>query len=465
MPIPIPQHLRERLETVRALHLDALDEGLDLLDDEIAAAGREAIRKIRESGYKPAVIRHETRRLLKGNNRRVRRWVAEQVTDAASAADQVADYMRAWSVSKRLRDLPTSKIIGPIAPSDVIKAQQQGTSAVEAALARVKRARLRTPAEQDAALRAYGGRSGQLPRTPKKVPQSARGPVKSGLPQLREDKARGLIKSNKQIGLSRRLHGSAARNVHTTERAVGRIVREGQRLDLAGKTIIHEVERGGDALSVNRRLTKPLERFQKAGRRLNELSLDKSDTPAARAARRKARREYNQAFGRIKRDASRLVDKRGGSKEFIQTIKKHGHKATDSALDRWLGEKQRSHAERIARTETSAAYRDREYEGVKNKKYVTGAIWRLNIGARRQYTRRKKIPRKGKSKGRRCVCEGYAGQFFSKSAIGGTDGGDGLSRMGHPNCLCWWEWVYSVRGLAKEPLTDADLEWYRNLPD
>ncbi|MHC4619977.1 MAG: hypothetical protein ACYTEQ_19705 [Planctomycetota bacterium] len=459
------------MEEVRGLHLDALDETLDDLSDDLSARSKKAIAAIKRSGYKRSVILRETDAITRNTNELAARNVAESIRDASFFADRSQEIIRAWTLAGRIQDLP----LGSTVTNAQIERARAFSSRVlvadaEAAFAREKRARLRTSAQQREAFAKYGARSGYQPTYAKT----------EGVEILLADRKAGNIKSSREIGLSRRLHGSAADNTRSTRKAMTRMIREGRDLDSAGRELIRELRRVGpnESLGQRQRLTKALRKMQRAGRRLAELG--DGDKPAAR-------REWRKQLDAIRRQAARLADKRGAYAEFIQKLEgtrpRIGKvqartltpeqlarkwdaaraKATDKALGRWLDEKQRYNAERIVETETNAAYRAREYEQA--QPYITHFIWHLNRGARKAYVRRTKprpIRRKGKKggrKARRCVCESFDGQKFPIEVA------KDYPRGGHPWCRCWYEYIYNTGKASRARVSDEDLAWFEGLPD
>jgi len=197
------------------------------------------------------------------------------------------------------------------------------------------------------------------------------------------------------------------------------------------------------------------------------LSINKSDPDALKAATK----AFDAEFSKIRKVAAKLVDSRGGYQEMLQIIEKQGVQGMDKALSRWLDEKQASHAERIVETETSGAYRAREYEQHANKPYITGFYWRRNPGMASLDKKRKKdigmsrrMRRGGKNgkrktKGRPCnVCPSLADNFFP------VEYARDYPRGAHPHCRCWYEWVYNTGARGDMPVTQDDLDWFDALP-
>jgi hypothetical protein len=440
---PIPSDVTARMNEIREAQLDALEDAAYRLDEALGKAARVSIARIKAADYKPAVIRREVKWICAHTNSQVRRVVAEQIQDAALYADRAADVMRAWEIRTRLA-ADGGKVADAISPSQVRRARVASKYGSNAEVSRRMVADLRLPKDADQAFKEFGATAGKKPLDPKftgdKLIQTVRA----------EDKK--IIKSAPEISLSERLHGANASNMKDVNRAIGRVIRETEGYDHAQRVLIREARLGGDVS-----LTKPLERMNEAGKRLARASAG-GDPEAIRIARKKWDKEYR----RIEKIASNLKDERGGYRELLQDLKGAKVEKLDSALDKWLSQKQRYNANRIVNTEAAAAHRAREYKQQSKKPYITGAYWRLNAGARRGFVKRIKPTLKSSKKwkeGRRCICEHLAGEFFSMAAI------RDYPRMGHPHCQCWWEWSYDRKELINGPVTQADVDWYNALPD
>lgn len=454
----IPRAQAVRIHEIQQLHFDALDDALDTLDEKIASRGRLAMQRIRTSNYSETVIRRETKKLLSHVDGTVMESVAMQIESAALYAQRAADVVRAWQIAGKLKDgqehLSVSK-------SALLRARRPGVAVIdaEASLARIKISPLRSPAEIKKALKEFGAKTRLA---------NYRGPKTKGMKVLEKLKKAKLIRNTPEIGLSRRLHGASSLNRKLTEKAVYQGIREASNINKAGRDLISELRKGGTELAKNQRLTKPLKRLKKAGRKLNLMSVNSSDTEALK----KARKEWNSSFKQIERIAARNVDRRGGYAELTGIIRKQGSKGLDKALSRWLEEKQAYHAERLVETETSAAYRAREYEQHANKPYIVGFWWRRSASMVKLDTRRKQdisrarsLRRRGKSgkrktKGRPCtVCPSLADQRFP------VEYAREYPRGAHPQCRCWYEWIYDENALANTPITQDDVDWYESLED
>jgi hypothetical protein len=409
---PIPPDQAARIAEIRDLHWQGLDDALDVLDERIAERARIAMRRIKRSGYKKSVIKRETKRMTAFTNSQTMAALAEQVTAAALYAQRAADVVRAWEIAGRLKDGVEHL---SVSDSALERARRHGVASVdaEAALSRIKTSRLRTPREQRKALDEFG--SGQ-PRA------TYTGPKTSGTRAMDKLRKVGLVRKSSEIGLSERLHGSAARNVKETEKAVSTAIREASNMNKAGRDLVSALNSEGTPLAVNQRLTKPLRRLRQAARKLQALSVNQGDDVALK----EATKEFQKSFKEIQKITAQRVDARAGYLELQQKLdvkeqlrlqakaaKKAGRdpqafrilkvrkaeyeaatkkqidkwvakeqaRRTDAALDRWLSEKQRYNAERITETETSGAYRAREAAQHANKPYITGFWWRRSAGA------------------------------------------------------------------------------------
>lgn len=456
--ITIPEAQAVRIRQVQDTFWSALDDSLDELDASVAKRFRKSMAKIRASGFNEAVIRRETKAILRHTNDVTTQLLAGQVQAAAEYAQRAADVTRAWQIAGRLKE-GVSHL--NVSASAYARANRPGVAGIDAqaAVARIKFARLRTPRAANAAFARYGARV-QL--------ADYNGPMTSGMRVLKKLRAMGLVKRSQEIGLSARLHGSLAYNTKLTEKAIGTAIREAHGLNKAARDLVNVSKQAGEPLSVKAKLTGPLKRLQQAGRNLQHLSINQGDPDAIK----EATAEFNRKFETVKRAAGKLVDSRGGYKEFIQIAEKQGVDGMDKALSRWLDEKQASHAERIIETETAAAYRAREYAQHVGKPYVVGFWWRRNPGMASLDKRRRKdalrvrrslrAGRKAKRKvaGAPCrVCPELADKRFP------VEYAREFPRGAHPNCRCWYEWIYNTGALANSPLTQADLDWYAALPD
>jgi len=487
MPI-IPTSQSQRIREIQDIFWRSLDESLDELDDLIAQRARLSMAKIRASGYSKSVIRRETKKITSATNGSTERLLASQIEAAALYAQRAADVIRAWQISGRLRDGVEHLTVSD---SALARARLPGASAIdaEASLARIKIAPLRSQAEIDKALLEYGSKKAVQRQGTVSTPGTR------AMAKLR--KAR-LVRSSPEIGLSARLHGSAALNVDLTNNAVSTAIREASNMNKAGRDIVNLLNSEGSQLSVNRKLTTPLMRLKRAGRKLQLLSVNKADPDALKAATE----AYNKEFAKIRKIAASRVDARGGYIELVQKVQKGVTRSyrglgvkkkafqeateaqigrwvakrqaelTDKALTRWLDEKQAYHAERISETETAGAYRAREYQQHANKLYIVGFWWRRNPGMlsldrkrqkdifRVRRSRRAGRKAKRRTKGAPCrVCPSLADLRFP------VEYARDYPRGAHPHCRCWYEWIYDTSRRDAMPITQGDLDWYESLPD
>ncbi|MEE9367205.1 MAG: hypothetical protein V3W44_10990 [Dehalococcoidales bacterium] len=451
----IPNAQSQRIQEINRVFWDALDESLDTLDDEIAANARKAMAKIRKSNYNPVTIKRETKRITGATDDATRSLLAAQVESAALYAQRAADTIRAWEISGRLAEGVEHLTVSE---SALARARLPGASAIdaEAALSRIKIAPLQSPAAQAKAFQDFGALQ---------APHVA-GKVTSGTKAMAKLRKARLVRKSREIGLSRRLHNSVALNKELTEKAVGQAIREASSMNKAGRDLVSALNAEGAPLAVNQKLTKPLTRLKKAARELQKLSVNQGDPDAMKAATK----EFDKSYQQIKKITKQRVDARGtyaetaqkldveadvarsmnlpsgkgrpyqilkkskaeyerATKKQIKTwVDEERARRTDSALSRWLDNKQRDHAERITETESAGAYRSREGLQVVNKSYVKGFMWRRNASMLALDTRRKKDiartkpKRKGgrrgkrKTKGAPCrICPQLADLYYQKS--------------------------------------------------
>lgn len=497
MPV-IPKAQSARIREINDVFWRSLDDSLDSLDDQIARRSRSAMQKIRKANYSARAIRRETKKITAGTADDTARMMAQQVEAAALYAQRAADVLRAWQVGNALKD-PAAHLL--VSDSALQRARLPGATAVdaEATLARIKIAPLRTQKEVSKALTKHGSR---------KAAQRQGKVTTDGTRAMAKLRKTGLVRSSREIGLSARLHGSNALNTKLTNDAVNTAIREASNINKAGRDLTNALVSEGSELSVNRKLTEPLLRLRRSSRKLQLLSVNKADPDALKLATK----QFNRDFAEIKRITASRVDARGQwlelqqqldvqkavtaaqkrergqafrvlkvrkaeyeaatKKQITQWTAEESARRTDAALDRWLDNKQSYHAERIVETETAGAYRAREYEQHANKPYIVGFWWRRNPGMLSLDKRRikdiKRVRRnktsngrnaKRKVKGAPCrTCPALADLRFP------VEYARDYPRGAHPSCRCWYEWIYDAGIRDRQPVTQADVDWYESLP-
>jgi hypothetical protein len=243
--------------------------------------------------------------------------------------------------------------------------------------------------------------------------------------------------------MSEFLHSESIELREATKKSVARSLREYRNADLAGKDLVQTARRMGSELGDQATVPKKLDTYMNSLKRLRG-----SDTLPVReqlelaAESRKARKDLEKYLTRIK-------DGRAGYREALQIIENQGTAGVEKALERWISEKQRYHAERITRTEMAAQHRMRQINQWKREGRVIGVIWTLNGGSRKSYVGRTPVPKTGKSAGRRCACEANAGQLFT------LEYAESHPRLGHPHCRCFWVPCYSQPVGAAAPANEA----------
>jgi hypothetical protein len=118
--------------------------------------------------------------------------------------------------------------------------------------------------------------------------------------------------------------------------------------------------------------------FEKAGERLARSSGEIREW----AALKKRMRKYYSKLRIGSTTQSAYI-------ELLQDIEKWGPAQVDKAVEKWTYWKQRYNAERIIRTETATAYRQRQVASDKARPWIIGYRWVLNRGLHRKFVARK----------------------------------------------------------------------------
>jgi hypothetical protein len=436
----LPPAYQSASNVAQQAHLDAVEAAIEGLDSRLEKLAASAIAKIKASGYKSSVAKYETRKLMRKLSGHLSQTVAEQILAGVQHADHIAAIGRAYAISERAIVRPVKN---PVPAALFAKIKQRQIPTFEQAIAREKYTSLKKPG---AVMRAYGAPAGKQPikrQTP-------------GERALAKERKKGVLKPTKDISLSKRLHKGMAHQTKEVNKAVSRVIRNGEALDKAGKTLVNQIRvRGRGALGelgAGQKLPQILEDLKTAGRRVVRAS-GLSDKQRASALR-----DWDKQFNKVKRHAARVADQRGGYRELLQILDKGKARRIDHALSRWLDEKQRSNAERIVRTETAAAGRLREYDKTKRQQHwIKEVIWTLARAERASFVRSRKPAKSGKHRGRRCVCETLAGRRFPIEVMAD------YPRMGHPHCLCYWVKVVDRRAMLAAPISQEELDWYEGL--
>ena len=374
MPLAPPE-VRAAAQQARQLWFEQLQDAIDEMAPKFSEASRKAIKRIKAGNYRRSAVNAAIDDVLKEGDHIMRRYLAEQLSEAAQAADRIDDVYRAYELEGR------TTTYEPNTPG--IPAAAKGSVALE---------------------------------------QTA--PLAGKLRKVTDSQLPGEVLARKELSdrhprLSSSLHRSKMKREN--RRAVHRTIREATALDAAGRELVRTVPTIGEGQAI----PKALEAAKAAARNLAELANDPQ-----------ALKDWNKALAKVEKIARTQKDARSAYDEFLQIVKKKGPEGVDSALNRWTDEKQRENAERIVQTESAAANRARESDQIQGNKDIVALIWRLSVGARKGYVRRTKPGKRGKNRGRRCICESMNGERFEKDAI------ERFPRMGHPRCLCWWERVY-----------------------
>ena len=393
-----PPEVVARARAMRDLWMDQLEDAIDEMASDMSAVARRSIAMVKEGNYSAAAVRRATDYALSRGDRVMGRYLADQIREGADAADRVDRVYRAWDTA------------GMGTPSAVVTAAE-AAGAIEGA---------GVSAQAAVDLEATKPLAGAVVRVPAGMPKGA-----------------AELLPSRQVRLSGKLHRAA--DMQKIRSGVSAAVREGRALEKTARDLIA----GAPKLGAGQSLPQGLERVVKAAKSLDPKAFKR----AVAAVEKYAQRIVDPATG-----TRALKDARGGYAEALQILKRGGPEATDKAMERWLDEKQRYNADRIVRTEAAASYRAREGQQIKKNDRIVGLIWRLSKGARKGYVSRTKVPKRGKSAGRRCICEAMADQTFPKEVL------EEYPRGGHPHCMCFFERVYASGDIEETAFADGEEE-------
>lgn len=229
--------------------------------------------------------------------------------------------------------------------------------------------------------------------------------------------------------LSEVLHHDTAVLKEATKKSIARSIREMRNADLAGKDLIQTVQRLSGTEVADVQIPQKLDRYIEALKNLrgSDKLPGKGQWPRLDEARK--------ARVQLEKYVAKLRDGRVGYGEFRQIIEKQGTDGLEHAVERWISEKQRYHAERITRTEMAAQHRQRQLDQWKRESRVIGVMWHLS-GGRKAYVKRTPAAKSGPHKGTRCRCEEMAGTIMT------LEEAENHIRGWHPHCKCFHTPVY-----------------------
>lgn len=405
-----------RARELSSIHLEAIEAAIAKQDEELARLARQAIGRIKASGYDPRVTKQTISQLFRDRSDVLSQRVTAAISDAAALPERVEAVARAHGL-EGVRPIVTG--------------------------AEIAEGRVAAKQVERAAMAA------EVPGTGSTLTRATERPATRAERILNR-----VAPAGKQASFSESLHGDTKALTEGSQRAIGRAIREMINADAAGKALIQATSEAGGMLGAKQRVPKLLQEYVDALRRIDRVaSLSPDEARIAHAELEATRRKLD-------RYVSGLAERRGGYLEFRQIIDAKGPAGVDRALERWLSEKQRYNAERIMRTETAAARRIAEHEKRKDNPLLIGYVWRLSTRSRKGFEHRTSPTMKppkgihgrrdgGGTRGR-CMCEFMAGRVF------GRDLPEKWPRGAHPQCLCWYEPIFN--GLAPKDVTERDLE-------
>lgn len=405
--VRLPRAQIARIERLRDRLVTGIADATEGLGVELDREVQTAIKAIRASGYKEAVIRRRVKRLMAGHYGRLGRVLAGQIEHAAGLAERYSEIMDAY---KSPRVQGEARLYSG---SEVSHLLRRGTETTRASLA--PEVLLSQPA-------AVASRLFVADRI-----------LLEHIKPWRE--ARLLSKS---------LHSRAVAASEEVTAQVVAAVRESKQLTQATTDLIREVRAtGAGEVAQNYRLGKLMRRVERAGRRLNQRGGEEA-LAEWQAVRRKMR-----AYMRRLDEGGRV---RSSMLELLQRTSDTSAKGIERAIEQHAAFQQKYAAERIVKTETMASYKAEQVLSDAKHDFIVGYIWHMNRSARRGFVQRRTdksgrilSPRTFRRGGRRrrCVCEELDGKRLSKEMVSGRD----ARLMAHPHCMCWLEPVFDRRKL------------------
>ncbi|MHC4917900.1 MAG: hypothetical protein ACYTGB_20685 [Planctomycetota bacterium] len=416
------------------------------------------VETITASGFDKGVIDREVDRFMFGHYARVRHVVAMAVRDAGEYAERQANQISWYKMEERIR-----------------WAKQKNRPDL---LSATERRFLLSPNSKYSSEAAM---SWALNRRAKIVPRNVRG---LPAPRMAEEIAAVAAGKHKavmgakggQLNLSRALHGKAFAEAQEVKSIIFRAISEAKGVDAAGRELVDFMERIGKPISAN--AADWSRRWNRDGQRYID-KLVAAGRKAAKQGGKRAQKTLLSQIEKIERYALKMIEgrdfgslKRGeihqiwqlesGLVEVVQDARKWVARGLpegglEKLVDKFVYRRQRSHAERIIRTETHAAYRIRQAELGKDRKWVK-YIWRL-AGSHAAY-QRKVWNQKASRRGAACLCDQLAGQTYTADQVKTK-----WSHGAHPNCACWFEEVIDHERMLMEPITASEEIWLGEYAD
>jgi len=412
--VRLPRLQVDRMARIRDKMMADLADAADDLGIALDGDVRRTVDAIRRSDYNPRTIERQVNRLMEHHYGRLGEALAGQIEVAATLGIRYAEMIDAFSV-QYINPQPFS---GTVTARVLSQGRQQTTTALSTEVL------LSQPA--------------------------SRAPAKF----LGDKLLREHVKPWKQARvISSKLHGRGVKAGREVASQAMAAVRESKQLTAAATDMIREVRKGGAGeLGRNQKMSKLMQRVEKAGRDLNTRGGEKA-LKEWQATRRQMR-SYMRRLSEGGRTQSSML-------ELLQRTSDTSAKGIDRAIRQHAAFKQKYAAERILKTEQQAAFKSQQILSDQKHDWIVGYIWRLNRSARAGFVSTTKPRRtfslpgrkgKGKRRRRRCACESLAGKRLSREAVAGKD----ARLMAHPHCMCWLEPVMDKRRL-NAPLSDEEL--------
>jgi hypothetical protein len=341
-----------------------------------------AIKAIRRSDYKPAVIRREVKRLMGSQEDRLRKVLAGQVEQVATMSVAYEEVVEAF-IRTGGKGAPPPKVFQDFATTRQLR---EGQAQARAALS--QEVLYRQPeATYATTTRTVGDRI-----------------LRNGTKPWRDVRL-----------LSRKLHGRMIQEAREVSTQVIAATREAKQLSKATSDLIRLTRKAGVDIGKNQQVSKLADDALRAGRALNSRA-----GPEALAEWQKVRR-------RIRATLPRLAE--GGRTrtnwiELLQRTRDDSAKGIERAMRHHAADKQRYVAERIIKTNRAVDFKATQILQDQKRKEIIGYIWRLNRVARSGFTKRTKPRgtvtagrgRRTSGRRRRCICEELNGRQISVEA-------------------------------------------------
>jgi hypothetical protein len=442
MDMTLPPNEAERVALLRDELLDAVTSAVDDLAPELAADTERAIERIAASGYKRSVIKKQVAMLMAAHYGRVSSAIGSLIEQATG-------------LNARYRSLVDKRIASEVTGRPVrVFSSSEAAHIVRSAKATVRQAL-----------------SGQAARSIRDMPATT--PAGRAM-------AQHVKPWSKAYSLSKRLHPRQVAASKEITRNVVASISESRQLQMASSDLIRAVRASGagEVAKGGAKISKLMRRFESAGKALAERGspVDVAEWNATRAQIKKYIPRLAEG-GRVRMNLLELLQKTEDGASMLKKAKPHKvtyhskyyqklitktvkgrpvNERVDAIMRHHAADKQRASAETIIQTETAVAQKESQIAEDEASGFVVGYIWRLMRAERKLFEKRVKPNRRFKILGKRgrkrtrrgrCICEYLDGKRISIEEAKRRP-------IGHPNCMCWLEPVFSDKAM-----TVAGDEW------